>query len=626
MDHVSTFAAAAIAAGTVTAAAYANAKWNIAQDLKILYNLRQAEAATNKAVADGRLCAFFKFEETANTYPDKQAIWSRERSYTYREVLEISSQLGHYFLSIGVRPGQLVAVYLTNSPEFIFIWLGLSSIGCAPATVNYNLTGQSLIHCLKVPQAKLVIVDDDPGCRSRIEEVRTLLESDLNMTISFLGETVTKATTSGFPSVPPDEKYRLNVKESFPSMLCYTSGTTGMPKGCAYTARRFYWGIRDPESDSDRWYCCMPLYHATGSVCTLSRLIGGVPVAIGKRFSAKTFWDDVRDSESTWFIYVGETVRYLLNNPPSPRDKDHQLTGMYGNGLRPDVWERFRERFGVEQVYEFFSSTEGVFTLTNRNRGTFSAGAVGHHGFLLRSQLQNTYIPVAINYETGDILRDPKTGFAKRQPYEEGGEILVAVPSKAAFQGYWNNETATDKRFARDVFKKGDLYYRSGDALRRTADGRWYFMDRLGDTFRWKSENVATAEVAEILGQFPGIAEANVYGVSVPNHEGRAGCAAIGISSAEGIDWKEFTVFVRSKLPRYAVPVFLRVVGGLRHTHNNKQDKVPLREEGVDPMMKGTKSAAGADDRVLWLKPGSDAYVDFGKKEWDALVSQDVRL
>lgn len=242
--------------------------------------------------------------------------------------------------------------------------------------------------------------------------------------------------------------------------------------------------------DGDRWYSCMPLYHGTSAMALIISLTTGISIAMSRKFSVRQFWADIRDSDATAFVYVGEAARYLLAAPPSPRDKEHRVRLMYGNGLRPDIWDRFRERFGVAEVGEFFNSTEGVFALFNYNKGPFTAGSVGHHGLLLRLLMNNTYVPVAIDPNTGDVLRDPETGFVVRAPYEVGGEILVNVPGKDAFQGYWENEEATNKKFLRDVFKKGDLYYRSGDALRRQADGRWYFLDRLGDTFRWKSENV----------------------------------------------------------------------------------------------------------------------------------------
>jgi acyl-CoA synthetase (AMP-forming)/AMP-acid ligase II len=235
----------------------------------------------------------------------------------------------------------------------------------------------------------------------------------------------------------------------------------------------------------------------------------------------------VHDSRATWITYVGETARYLLAAPLSPLDRDHQVRCMYGNGLRPDVWLKFRERFGVPEVLEFFNSSEGVFGLSIYAKGDYFAACVGHHGAILRYLYRNTFVPVLIDQASGAIARDPKTGFAYRQPYEKGGEIIVQVQDVKSFAGYYNNPEATMKKFERDVFKKGDLWYRTGDALRRTPDGRWFFLDRLGDTFRWKGENVSTAEVAEVLGKYPGVVEANVYGVALPSHDGRAGCAAV---------------------------------------------------------------------------------------------------
>ena len=267
-----------------------------------------------------------------------------------------------------------------------------------------------------------------------------------------------------------------------------TSGTTGLPKAASFTSTRMHLvGARRANicgqrrgRNGDRWYVCMPMYHGTGGVNAIACIMAGVSLAIGKGFSVRNFWRDVRDSESTFFIYVGETARYLLAAPPSPLDKEHKVRCIFGNGLRPDVWRPFRERFGVPEIGEFFNSSEGMFNLFVWNRGDYSVDCVGHHGALMRLITRDTFVPVAIEHETNEILRDPRTGFAKRSAYNEGGEILVKLSNESGFAGYWNNPEATKKKIDRDVFKKGDLYYRTGDALRRTDDGRWLFMDRLG--------------------------------------------------------------------------------------------------------------------------------------------------
>lgn len=391
----------------------------------------------------------------------------------------------------------------------------------------------------------------------------------------------------------------------------------------------------------------MPLYHGTGGTTAIACLVTGVTLCIGHKFSTSRFWTDVRDSRSTAIVYVGETARYLLNAPPSELDRKHKVRVMYGNGMRPDVWQRFVDRFGIEVVGEFFNSTEGVLSLFNESRGPFTATSVGHQGLINRWRFHNTYVPVEIDHSTGDIVRDPKTGFGVRKSYEEGGEILVYLPTEDAFVGYYNNPEATQKRFERNVFAKGDLWYRTGDALRRDADGRWFFMDRLGDTFRWKSENVSTAEVSEALGSFPGIQEANVYGVEVPNHDGRAGCAALHIDPAyrDNFNFNALLAHAESKLPKYAVPVFLRVVKTQSLMHNNKQNKVPFRNDGIDlrkVQERADKEAReqglpeGEYDTFYWhpaalsLRTGSapndKGYTVYKMEDWDSLKGSEAKV
>ncbi|KAL6721840.1 hypothetical protein ACLMJK_000945 [Lecanora helva] len=630
--------AAAVAASATAGAAYLDAKLHLRKDLSALWLLKSVEWEFKRHEKADRLSCLYIFEEAVSKYPDVEAIWSREGNYTFKEVHDRACQYAAYFLGGGVRPGHTVALCLQNSPEFIFAWLGLWVIGCAPAMINFNLSGEALIHCLKVSGANLLLVDPEPKIRDRVEAEKRRIEKDLGLTIVELNADL-KSSIAAKPAQRPDDSYRSGLAGSFPAAIFYTSGTTGLPKGATFSTSRMHMAgcsratvaAQKKGPGGDRWYICMPMYHGTGGIHTMTSLMAGVSVAIGKGFSVRNFWRDVHDSQATFFIYVGETARYLLAAPPSPFERDHKIRCMWGNGLRPDVWNRFRERFNVPEVAEFFNSSEGMLSLFIWNRGEYTAACVGHHGAIMRYALKDYFVPVEIDHDTNDIVRDPKTGFAKRNPYTKGGEIIVRLTSTEDFPGYWNNPEATKKKFVRDVFEKGDLFYRSGDALRRSDDGRWFFLDRLGDTYRWKSENVSTAEVSEILGRYPGILEANVYGVQVPGHEGRAGCVALTMSpELRGkFDWNAFTKAAREQMPPYAVPVFVRILEGETGSgasHTNKQDKVKLRTEGVDPGLRGSKVPGGKKDEFYWLAPKGNQYLPFTAQNWQSLGNGTARL
>ncbi|EMR80414.1 hypothetical protein ACHAPC_010179 [Botrytis cinerea] len=620
--------ATAVVAGTSAAAMYLDGKYSILKDLNDKLKMRRTMKWYAEAEKSRKLCLYYLFEESVHRHPNTECIWSREGCYTWKQSYDLVNQYGQWYLSQGVKPGDLVAFYLQNSPDFLFAWLGLWSIGAAPAMINYNLAGKALIHCVKVPKSKLILVDDDAELRGRIEDEREELEGELGIKIVFMDSSTLSEIRSG-KAERPEDIYREEVKGNSPLGLLYTSGTTGLPKGCSFeVARGFVAGVgraagKSPVRDDDRWYNCMPLYHGTGGITAVANLMSGITNCVGKKFSTSKFWGDIRDSKATWFTYVGETARYLLAAPPSPQDKNHCVRVMYGNGMRPDVWNKFKERFGIPEVVEFFNSTEGVFALTNHARGDWLATCVGHHGLISRWQFNDLYVPVKIDDVSGAIARDPKTGFATREPFEKGGEIIVAIPNTAAFAGYFNNPEATGKKFESNVFKKGDLYYRTGDALRRDNDGRWFFLDRLGDTFRWKGENVSTAEVAEVLGKFDGVVEAIVYGVQLPSHDGRAGCAAVFIDpSINNFDFAGLLKHTRKHLPKYAVPVFLRIVKEMVPIHNNKQNKTPLREQGVD------HDKVKADDKLLWIeeKGKGNTYVEFHRDHWADLELGKARL
>ncbi len=378
----------------------------------------------------------------------------------------------------------------------------------------------------------------------------------------------------------------------------------------------------------------MPLYHSSAALLGLiTTLRAGSCIAIGRKFSTRTFWADVSASSATVIQYVGETCRYLLAAPASPLDTAHNVRLALGNGLRPDVWDRFKTRFNIPLIIEFYAATEGPFALWNVSANAHTAGAIGHSGFLARQLLRSKAAVVALDPDTHTTpLRTAPSGFCVRVPANTPGELLCALdPADIAqgFQGYFGNAAATRSKVLRDVFRKGDAWFSTGDIVRCDGDGRWFFSDRVGDTFRWKAENVSTAEVGQALGEHPAVADANVYGVVVPGHDGRAGCAAVVLRDGEGKVLpgsdgerrilRDLARHVGMSLPKYAVPIFLRVGEEVRATGTNKQQKHELREEGVDP-----ERVARSGDRLFWLEAGG--YVPFGKSEWEWLNAGRVKL
>lgn len=397
----------------------------------------------------------------------------------------------------------------------------------------------------------------------------------------------------------------------------------------------------------------MPLYHSTAAILGYSAcLVSATTIVVGRRFSARKFWQEIRDGEATIAQYVGETLRYLLANPPEidpatgeNLDSKHKIRLLYGNGLRPDVWNRVKERFGIGTIAELYASTEGTSGSWNLSANNFSAGAVGRNGAFSKLLLGHSIAFVEVDHTTQAPWRDPDTGFCKKAATGEPGELLYALTPddiKNEFQGYFNNDKATENKVIRNVLSQGDAYFRTGDIIRWDGEGRWYFSDRIGDTFRWQSENVSTSEVAEVLGSHPAVHEVNVYGVAVPHHDGRAGCASIVLKDQIELleqsfrstdtspipiiepspsELQSFASHAFANLPKYAVPLFLRVTRELQATGNNKQQKHELRSEGVDFEILEKKNV---DDRIYWLRDG--VYLPFKKDDWLKLKSGGVKL
>ena len=375
----------------------------------------------------------------------------------------------------------------------------------------------------------------------------------------------------------------------------------------------------------------MPLYHSTAAILgILPALYIGSTFSMGHKFSNRTFWPDVRASKATVIQYVGETCRYLLSAPPQldpitgeNLDKKHNVRIAFGNGLRPDVWQRFKDRFGIETIAEFYSATEAVSASWNYSTNSFARGAVGRFGTVIRLLMGKKIAIVELDWETETPLRDPKRENLCT-PVKSGtqGELLHALDAAAiekTFQGYYKNKKANESKIMRDVLKKGDAWFRTGDVVRMDEEGRVWFVDRIGDTFRWKSENVSTMEIQEVLGVHPAVNDVNVYGVELPNHDGRAGCAAIVFEKdVDSHLLQSLASHANQMLPKHAVPLFLRVTKEIEVTGNNKQQKHVLRSQGVDP------GKVFIEDRVYWLKNG--IYVEFTESDWEGLKAARVKL
>jgi acyl-CoA synthetase (AMP-forming)/AMP-acid ligase II len=378
----------------------------------------------------------------------------------------------------------------------------------------------------------------------------------------------------------------------------------------------------------------MPLYHASASVLGLCAVLrSGATICLSKKFSHKNFWPEVRASKATVIQYVGETCRYLLSAPPNPLDKQHNVHTAYGNGLRPDIWEPFKQRFNITTVLEFYAATEAPGGMWNRSSNTFSSGAIGRNGLLASQLFTRSMCLVRPDPDSAsqDPLRSSTTQLCELVAPNEPGELLFkldAQDTSQRFQGYFNNDAATSSKILRNVRTPGDAWFRSGDLVRLDTEGRWFFVDRTGDTFRWKAENVSTAEVADALGRHPAVETANVYGVQVPLHDGRAGCAAVVLKSATNVDklqvpsdavLRELAAHVKKELPSFAQPIWLRFTRALEMTGTNKLQKTDLQREGINV---GDVEAKG--DLLFWLRGG--VYERFTEKDLDRIQGGGVKL
>ncbi|KAI8602301.1 putative FAT1-long-chain fatty acid transporter [Dissophora ornata] len=597
----------------------------IPRDVKLVRGLINSKFNYRSYEKNDTVNISYRFEEACNKHPNKEALVFEGKSYTFAEIQRESNRMGNWLLSKGVKRGDIVSLFMQNRPEFLFCWLGINKIGATGAFINTNLTGKPLTHSLRTATASMLIMDTELAqpIAQALDEI-----SQMGYTIySFGGENsssidfATPVDVTGISDAPLPKSLRRNTSANEIAMLIYTSGTTGLPKAGRFSHARanlaaHFWESFYYFSPQDRLYIALPLYHSAGAVLGMCvAWVTGATVVLARKFSTSSFWDECRSNNVTVIQYIGEICRYLLNAPPSPLDKTHTIRMAHGNGMRPDVWTRFRDRFGIPLIGEWYASTEGTGILTNYNTGENGVGAIGYRGKIARTVDWGLKI-AKFDVVTEELIRD-KNGRCIECAADEPGELLTVIDASdptRAFQGYHQNASANTKKVAADAFKAGDRYFRTGDILRRDKDGYFYFGDRVGDTFRWKSENVSTAEVSEVLSAYPDCIEVNVYGVQIPGHDGRAGMAAI--VAKDTMDWDQFAKFALKNLPRYSVPIFIRKTPAIEITGTFKQRKVELVNEGMDP--------SKIPDEMLWLEGNS--YRTFKAPEHTRVVSGKAKL
>ncbi len=531
------------------------------------------------------------FQDRAVQHADRIFLKFEDERITYKEANETVNRYAAVLAAKGVGHGDVVGVMLRNSPDAVLLMLAIVKCGAIAGMLNYHQRGQVLSHSIGLLKATAVVAESDL--------IDPIIESGADATGLMTVEELRRLAATAPTGNPASASAVLAKDKAF---YIFTSGTTGMPKASVMTHYRWlralggFGGLGLRLRSDDTLYCCLPLYHNNAlTVSVGSALNSGAALALGKSFSASRFWDDVIRYDATAFVYIGEICGYLLNQPPKPTDRAHRVRVIVGNGLRPAIWDEFTQRFGIPRVCEFYGASEGNTAFVNVFNVSKSTGICPS--------------PVAFVEYDPDSGEPARGADGRLRKVRSGapGLLLSKVSGFQPFDGY-TDSSATEKKLVRNAFKEGDVWFNTGDLMRSQGFGHAAFADRLGDTFRWKGENVATTEVeAAVTGQ-PAIEECTVFGVEVPGAGGRAGMAAVQLKAGHDFDGKVLADAFYGHLPAYAVPLFVRVVSELAHTSTFKSQKVELRKQGYGADVKDPLYVlAGRDEGYV---PFYDGYPD----------------
>ena len=553
------------------------------------------------------------FQDTTNRFAERPFLYFEDEMWTYADTNKAANILATYLTSTGVKHSDRIVLFMENRPSFVISLLALNKIGAIAVLINTSLTGDPLIHCINSSDSIKCIVGAEQA--DALEDV--LDQINITKQEDFLWSKDTdqyslpdwaidlQAQLDNSNDKNLDETNSVKAKD----VACYifTSGTTGVPKAAICPNQKLIAasinikmaGYRINEKDC--MHNSLPLYHSTGLMLGLCAVVqAGASTFIKRKFSATSFWDEVQKYNTTALVYIGELCRYLANSEPRQAEQNNPLEVMVGNGLRPDVWDTFKDRFQVNRIVEIYGASEGnalFMNLLNKNK------TIG---------MTNADVAL-IEYDVAeDEVLKTDDGFCKRILNHDPGLLIVRIGPNAVFNGYTDAQ-ATEKKILRNVFDEGDAWFNTGDLIKTVDVGyslgktHYQFVDRIGDTFRWKSENVSTNEVGEILNGYKDVNMSNVYGVQIPGCEGRAGMAAFSLEDAESFDWQAFSDYVENSLPKYARPLFIRIIQEMDTTGTFKLKKNDLRNEAFD--------IGKVSDPIYCLKPNSSNYVALDN-EW----------
>ncbi|HJL61081.1 MAG TPA: long-chain-acyl-CoA synthetase [Pseudomonadales bacterium] len=594
---------------------------NFLGDLKVLYTAAPTKPPSSDTVGSLPLLV----QQHATRSPDGMALLYEDEKVTWQQLNDRANRVAAALTEGGVEKGDCVSLLMQNRIEFVACMLGIHKVGAIAGMINTNLTKKTLVHCINLIESKKCIFGEE--LVEPLKEVTDQLDLKDGEDYLFVSD--------GTSNTPPNWAINLNVNDTSNqtenppavdsltmgdiALYIFTSGTTGLPKAAIVSNKRIL-----PTSgmsadmllridSSDRMYNCLPLYHGTGLMVGLGAAFHvGASTVIRRRLSVSAFWEDIRKYNCTSFVYIGEFVRYLMSRPPQKNDAHNPVRTIVGNGLRPDIWLAFKQRFDIERIGEFYGASEGNGGFANVFNKDCTVG------------LGIAPVKLARYDVARDELIKDSEGFCSEVEDGDPGLLLIQITETSKFEGYTSDD-ASQKKIIKDAFEPGDMYFDSGDLMKTVDVGfafyrkHYQFVDRVGDTFRWKSENVSTNEVGELINSFSDVVFTNVYGVEIPGTDGRAGMAAIVLREGlnlSNLDLQSLTDHIVDCIPPYARPIFIRVLNELPTTTTHKLRKNDLRDHAFH--------LDHVQDDLLVMKPGASCYTRLDSDFYDQIMQRSV--